>query len=141
MSGGATGLGGYVYQQDYLAYRVLASAVARALPGGVLPSLLSFKIEGRASEMGPSWDLILDSGTAGIELLECKDTEITKPDRIVFYKRMRRQVAAGIDAETIQAGWVTDREKQGNILTHLVGMAGLVDGTHTVPNSAIASVV
>ena len=31
MSGGATGLGGYIYQQDYLAYRVLASVVARTL--------------------------------------------------------------------------------------------------------------
>ena len=29
MSGGATGLGGYVYQQDYLAYRGFASVVAR----------------------------------------------------------------------------------------------------------------
>ena len=56
MSGGATGLGGYIYQQDYLAYRVLASVVARTLDGGALPSLQSFKIEGQVSESGPSWD-------------------------------------------------------------------------------------
>ncbi len=59
MSGGATGLGGYVYQQDYLAYRVLASVVARTLDGGALPSLQSFKIEGRASESGPSPSFLL----------------------------------------------------------------------------------
>jgi hypothetical protein len=44
MSGGAAGLGGYVYQQDYLAYRVMASVVARMLDGGALPSIQSFKI-------------------------------------------------------------------------------------------------
>ena len=29
MSGGAAGLGGYVYQQDYLAYRVMASVCGK----------------------------------------------------------------------------------------------------------------
>jgi len=47
MSGGAAGLGGYVYQQDYLAYRVMASVVARTLDGGALPLIQSFMIEGR----------------------------------------------------------------------------------------------
>ena len=140
MSGGATGLGGYVYQQDYLAYRGLASVVARTLDGGALPSLQSFKIEGRASESGPSWDLVLSNSPGGIDLLECKDTEITKDDRAIFYKRVRREVASGVDTETIQVGWVTDREKQGNILTHLAGMAALVDDIHTVPESAPNSV-
>ena len=140
MSGGETGLGGYVYQQDYLAYRGLASVVARTLDGGALPSLQSFKIEGRASESGPSWDLVLSNSPGGIDLLECKDTEITKDDRAIFYKRVRREVASGVDTETIQVGWVTDREKQGNILTHLAGMAALVDDIHTVPESAPNSV-
>ncbi len=141
MSGGATGLGGYIYQQDYLAYRVLASVVARTLDGSALQSLQSFKIEGGVSESGPSWDLALSNNPGSIELLECKDTEITKGDRAIFYKRVRRVVASGVDAETIQVGWVTDRGKQGNILTHLVGMTGLVDGIHTIPESAPTSVV
>jgi len=141
MSGGATGLGGYIYQQDYLAYRVLASVVARTLDGGALPSLQSFKIEGRVSESGPSWDLVLSNSPGSIQLLECKDTEIAKDDRAIFYKRVRREVASGVDAETIQVGWVTDREKQGNILTHLAGMAALVDNIHAIPESAPSSVI
>jgi hypothetical protein len=127
MSGGATGLGGYIYQQDYLTYRVLASVVARTLDGGVLQSLQSFKIEGRVSESGPLWDLVLRNSPGGIQLLECKDTEIAKDDRAIFYKRVRREVASGVDAETIEVGWVTDREKQRNILTHLAGMIAFVD--------------
>jgi hypothetical protein len=141
MSGGATGLGGYIYQQDYLAYRVLASVVARSLDGTALPSLQSFKIEGQASASGPSWDLILSSSNGGIELLECKDTEITKEDRAVFYKRVRREIASSVSAERIQVGWVTDRNKQGNILTYIDGMAALVDDLHEVPESAPTSVV
>ena len=141
MSGGAAGLGGYVYQQDYLAYRVMASVWARTFDGAALQSLQSFKIEGRASQSGPRWDLVLGSSAGSIELLECKDTEITKDDRAIFYKRVRREVASGADAETIQVGWVTDRQKQGHILTHLTGMAGLVDEINTIPESAPTSVV
>lgn len=131
----------HLYQQDYLAYRVLASVVARTLDGGALPSLQSFKIEGRSSESGPSWDLVLSNSPGGIELLECKDTEIAKDDRAIFYKRVRREVASSVDAETIQVGWVTDREKQRNILMHLAGMAALVDNIHAIPESAPSSVI
>jgi len=141
MSGGASELGGYIYQQDYLAYRVLASVVARALDGGTLSSLHSFKIEGRTSSTGPGWDLVLSDGLGAVELLECKDTEIAKVDRKIFYRRIRREMASGVDPDSIHVGWVTDRERQGNILTHLAGLAALANDGCTIPESAPTNVI
>ena len=136
MSGGASGVGGYIYQEDYLAYRILASVVAKAIGDNALRVIESFQIEGRMSEAGPSWDLILKNTGNEVELLECKDTAITKQDREIFYKRVRAEVHSGTNSATMRIGWVTDPEKQGDIITHLCGMASLINaGGHTVPNS------
>ena len=55
MSGGAVGLGGYIYQQDYVAFRVLASAAVG--DGSVFQTvrpIASYAIEGRSTPKAPS---------------------------------------------------------------------------------------
>ena len=142
MSGGASGLSGYVYQQDYLAFRALASAAAKALGDGTLRPIESFSIEGRTSADGPAWDLILCDALASVELRECKNTNITKEDREIFYKRVRKEVHSGTSPESLMIGWVTDAEKQdGNILAHLAGIGAVLDaGAHQIPDAPPARV-
>lgn len=138
MSGGASGLGGYVYQQDYVAFRVLAAAAAKAISEPGLRHLDSFLIEGRTSEDAPAWDIILRRPDRQVELLECKDTEIKKPDRRTFYRRVRAEIESGTPAESLAVGWVTDPGKQpGNILDHFGGVAKAIDAeSWTVPSKA-----
>ena len=45
--------------------------------------------------MPPTWDVRSRSPTAPVRLAECKDTEITKDDRLTFYDRLRKEVASG----------------------------------------------
>ena len=124
MSGGAHGLAGYVYQQDYVAFRVLGSQAKRLLiPDDIEDCVASFKVEGRQTPEGPAWDAAwtLEDGT--VHLRECKDTAITRDDRKTFYLRVRREIAEGTDPSHLHIGWVTDAGKQGDILHHLVEMA------------------
>ncbi len=127
MSGGATGLGGYVYQQDYLAFRLLSAAAAGLIGDTTLQLVSEFTIEGKASDQGPSWDIILRVPSGVTELLECKNTAITKADRATFYKRVRAETLSGLPVLQMRIGWVTDRAKQGNILDYLAGMASEAD--------------
>ncbi len=127
MSGGASGLAGYVYQQDYAAFKLLASEATRILtPDVTSRSISRFKIEGRCQSRGPVWDVVWTYEDGSIEFFECKNTAITREDRLTFYKRVRKELAAGADAENFRIGWVTDEKKQdGNIVQHLRDMAGL----------------
>ncbi|MBI3866042.1 MAG: hypothetical protein HY290_29545 [Planctomycetia bacterium] len=63
-----------------------------------------------------------------VDVHECKDTAITKDDRLTFYDRLRRELAAGTAADRIRPVWVTDPGKQTeNALTYLEGMAAKTD--------------
>ena len=125
MSGGACGLAGYVYQQDYVAFRFLGSEAKRLLiPDDITHCVASFKVEGRQTEGGPAWDVAwtLEDGT--MHLRECKDTAITRDDRKAFYRRACQEIAKGTDPSKLCIGWVTDEGKQeGKILNHLTEMA------------------
>ncbi len=129
MSGGAHALAGYVYQQDYAAFRILGSEAKRLLiPDDIEDCVASFKVEGRQTPQGPAWDVawMLEDGT--IHLRECKDTAITRNDRKTFYLRARRQIVEGTDPSHLHIGWVTDPGKQGDILRHLAEMARIASG-------------
>jgi hypothetical protein len=126
MSGGASGLTGYIYQQRYLAFQVLASVAAGNLPG--YPAQLKIKefaVEGRDEPDAPAWDVRFLLEDDSVHLRECKDTAITKTDRAIFYRRIRQELQAGTAASRLTVGWVTDPDKQGNILDHFAGMAAL----------------
>src|SRR5215831_12730926 len=126
MSGGASGLTGYIYQQRYLAFQLLSSVAAGTLPG--YPAQLKIKeftVEGRGEPAAPAWDVRFLLEDNSVHLRECKDTPITRPDRAVFYQRIRKELQAGTAASRLTVGWVTDPDKQGNILDHFAGMAAL----------------
>jgi hypothetical protein len=127
MSGGAPGLAGYIYQQRYLAFQVLSSIAAGSLPD--YPGQMKideFAVEARDDPTGPVWDVWVRLEDGAIHLRECKDTVITRADRVAFYRRIRQEVQAGTAPSRLTVGWVTDPEKQGNILNHFAGMAALV---------------
>lgn len=129
MSGGSSGLGGHIYQQRYLAFRVLSSVAVGMIQ--TYPSakrITSFAIEGRVTADGPAWDVlfVLEGGAA--HLRECKDTRITPEDRETFYRRIRKERAAGVPIQQLTAGWVTDPDKQGNLPDHFQAMAALSAG-------------
>lgn len=139
---GAASLRGLVYQQRYLALRVLSALGLRA--AGIAsddPTLVEFSIEGRTSDEGPIWDVRLAFSDGAVNLHECKDTEITKDDRLTFYDRLRREVASGTPAGRIRAFWVTDPGKQTpNALAYLGGIAAAVSDLDLagIPNTAPA---
>ncbi|NLS98065.1 MAG: hypothetical protein GXX96_38535 [Planctomycetaceae bacterium] len=138
MSGGASGLAGYVYQQLYVAYRVLAAVATECLDiADRPPSIGSFGVEAQSTPTGPAWDVRLELTDGCIQLRECKDTAISKKDRKTFYRRIRKEVASGTPASRLSAGWVVNQDKQqGLILNHLDGMRKLAD----VSNSLIIPV-
>ena len=127
---GANNLRGLVgYQQRYLTFRVLSTLGMRSLGQGSLgPQLREFSIEGRTSEYAPCWDVRFAFTDDTVELDECKDTQITRADRLVFYDRLRGEVASGTLASQIAPTWVTDECKQTpNILTYLSGIPAAVE--------------
>jgi hypothetical protein len=84
MSGGASGLTCYIYQQRYLAFQVLSSVAAGTLPG--YPAQLKIKefaVEGRDAPDAPAWDVRFLLDDDSVHLRECKDTAITKTDPAV----------------------------------------------------------
>src|SRR5436309_2996221 len=94
---GAASLGGLVYQQSYMTFRVvsgLGQQVIDAPPVG--STIAQFAIEGRTSGDAPVWDIWIRYGNGTLEFVECKDTAIEANDRRVFYGRLRREVASGI---------------------------------------------
>jgi hypothetical protein len=135
MSGGASGLQGYIYQQRYLTFRVLASVAGTLLDAHQLASpIRSFSVEGRGSPTAPVWDVLFVLADDSVHLRECKDTEITKEDRKIFYERARKELHTGTPASRLTIGWVTDPDKQGRILDHFAGMISLSQAsTLTVP--------
>ncbi|HEX4129569.1 MAG TPA: hypothetical protein VHZ24_05965 [Pirellulales bacterium] len=129
---GAESLGGLVYQQRYVHFRVLGQVALKAAGttnGAVY--VVRFSVEGWSGDAGPVWDIIFEFSDGALELHECKDTAITKEDRLIFYDRLRRQIASGTPAEKIRPVWVTDPDKQTpNALNYLEGIArtiGTVD--------------
>ena len=123
MNGGAA-LTGHIYQQNFVAFSLLSSEASRLLIDNG-PSIRAFAIEGRTTDTGPAWDVRFERENDTVELLECKDTAITRDDRITFYRRVRREIAAGTSHEVLSVGWVTDPTKQGGILDHLEQMSAL----------------
>lgn len=100
---------GFRYQDYYLLWRMLPW-VRRALLGAwrsgaedVVAALnladVQFGIEARAgghasnSRDDPTWDAIILEGERQ-ETVEVKSGAVTKPDRIIFWKRLRRTVAS-----------------------------------------------
>jgi len=127
MSNGASGFRGYVYQANYAACRILCSvAVKRLTDDDLTSSIQEFTIEGRCDSEGEVWDVILKKEDGSIELLECKDAEITKEDRRIFYSRIRRELSSADDKSKVYVAWVTDPDRQsGNMLNSLRGIAEL----------------
>ncbi|MEX2119726.1 MAG: hypothetical protein WD847_09035 [Pirellulales bacterium] len=137
---GATSLRGLAgYQQRYVTYRVLGALGMRVLAQDwTEPILTEFSIEGRSSEGAPSWDVGFAFTGGIVDLHECKDTKITRPDRLAFYDRLRKEVASGTHADRVRPLWVTDPDKQTpNTLTYLGGIAEAVENLDLadVPNS------
>jgi hypothetical protein len=127
---GATNLRGLAgYQQRYLTFRVLSALGMRSLgQESTGPVLRAFSIEGRTSENAPCWDVRLEFTDDTVELEECKDTEITRADRLIFYDRLREEIASGTPAERITPAWVTDDRKQSpNMLASLGGIPAAIE--------------
>ena len=127
MSGGGPGLAGHIYQQRLLAFRVLSSLAAARLPEYTGQDVIvEFAVEGRDESTAPVWDVRFRLEDERVHLRECKDTAITKPDRAIFYHRIRKELQAGTAPSQLTVGWVTDADKQqGNILYHFSGMVKL----------------
>jgi hypothetical protein len=124
MSGGVNAVKGFVYQWDYAVFRVLASEARQILISDQTEDCItSFTIEGRQTPEGPAWDVAWTLRNGDIHLRECKDAEITADDRKAFYRRVRKEIAAGTDPSRLWIGWVTDPGKQGRLLQYFEGMA------------------
>ena len=95
--GGASSLRGLAgYQQRYVTVRVLGELGRRALAENAAdPVLAEFSIEGQTSDDAPSWDVRFAFSDGNVDLHECKDTAITRSDRLAFYDRLRKEVASG----------------------------------------------
>ncbi len=125
---GAESLGGLVYQQRYVHFRVLSQvALKTAGTTNGVPDVVRFSVEGWTDTESPVWDIIFEFSDGTLDLHECKDTAITKKDRLIFYDRLRRQIASGTPAGKIRPVWVTDPDKQTpNALKYLEGIAGTI---------------
>jgi hypothetical protein len=92
------------------------------------PQLCGFSIEGRTSENAPCWDVRLVFTDGTVELAECKDTKVTRADRLIFYDRLREEIASGTPPGRITPTWVTDESKQStNILDYLGGIPTAIE--------------
>ncbi|ADB18094.1 hypothetical protein Psta_3431 [Pirellula staleyi DSM 6068] len=121
---GEDSLLGLVYQQRYVQHRVLSQlALDAAKIVGGHAKLVRFVVEGRGGVVGPIWDILFEYSDGVLDLHECKNTTITKEDRLTFYDRLRREIAGGTAADRIHPVWVTDPGKQtANILGYLEGI-------------------
>lgn len=128
---GAANLKGLIYQQRYVMFRVLSALGLRTAGTATNnTTILGFSVEGRTTTEGPIWDVRIAFADAMVDLCECKDTEISKDDRLTFYDRLRKEVASGTPADQIRAVWVTDPDKQTpNALAYLEGIATQVTNT------------
>jgi hypothetical protein len=139
---GAESLGGLIYQQRYVHFRVLSQVALKAAGAtSDAPHVVKFSVEGWNGDQGPVWDIIFEFSNGTLELHECKDTAISKEDRLIFYDRLRRQIASGTPAEEIRPVWVTDPDKQTpNALKYLEGIAdtiGTLDLTQLAAESPL----
>ncbi len=126
---GAESLGGLVYQQRYTYFCVLSQLALEATgTADATARVVKFSVEGWIGDHGPVWDIVFEYSDGVLELHESKDTAIAKGDRLTFYDRLRRQIAAGTPADKIRPVWVTDPDKQTpNALTYLEGIAASVE--------------
>ena len=128
--GGASSLRGLAgYQQRYVTVRVLGELGRRSLAESIADTVLTeFSIEGQTSDAAPSWDVRFAFSDGNVDLHECKDTAITRQDRLAFYDRLRKEVASGTPAARIRPVWVTDPDKQSpNALKYLGGIPAAVE--------------
>jgi hypothetical protein len=133
--GGAPSISGFTYQKDYAAYCLLSSEAIRALQGASACEYIeSFSIEGSPTDSGPIWDITWTSSLGNVHFRECKDTPITRQDRIDFYYRCRRALARGLDPSLVTIGWIANPGKQGNILSHLLSMRALKWNAKELPS-------
>jgi hypothetical protein len=131
---GYTARTGFRYQDLYLLFRVLRDAsdsLDQAWQNGA-PEVLqvldkkavrygieaSPRIDGPNCEsvaVGPDWDvLVLTRGK--LEFAEVKSGAIAKDDRLVFWKRLRRELASGsMDVTNIVPVLVVDPDKAGDL--------------------------
>lgn len=134
---GASAIGGYTYQKDYAAFRVLSSEAMRLLAVDSQSEFVaSFVVEGPSHDGGTAWDIVWKTTGGGIHVRECKDTKIERSDRRTFYHRVRKEVADAKGQGRLTIGWVTDASKQGSILDHWVAMRSLaVPGKVSIPRT------
>ena len=125
---GAASLKGLVYQQRYVTYRVLSLLSEQAIGTNAgAPTITAFSIEGKTAGDSPVWDVWISFGDGSSDFDECKDTAIDKKDRLTFYTRIRKEIALGTPATTINPVWVTDPDKQSpNALSFLEGIPNAV---------------
>src|SRR5438309_1323720 len=106
---GATSLRGLViYQQRYVTFRILSALAVRTMSGTTSRQVTSFSVEGSTRPGGPAWDVRLAFRDRSVDLNECKDTAITRPDRLAFYTRIRLEIASGTPVDQLFPVWVTD---------------------------------
>ncbi len=143
MCGGGSGLGGYVYQQDYIAFRIMSSEARRILiPSDMRDCVASFNVEGQQSPDGPVWDVGWKLENETVHLRECKNTAIKREDRKKFYARIRDEIAHGTLPSQLYIGWVTDPNKQdGRILSHLESMASIAASCSEVSGNELPNSV
>src|SRR6185312_15882541 len=126
MSGAISLRGLVTYQQRYVSFRVLSALAVRTMGGRRAREVTGFSVEGSTRSGAPSWDVLLRFRDRSVDLHECKDTAITRDDRLTFYTRIRREITSGTPIDGISPVWVTDPQKQTpNILEHLEAVAEL----------------
>src|SRR5258708_5401599 len=111
---GASSLRGLItYQQRYVAHRVLSELAVRTMTTADQErQIVDFAVEGKESGDSPIWDVRLSYSDKTVDLHECKDTAITRVDRLAFYTRVRSEIASGTPADVLSPVWVTDPKKQ-----------------------------
>ena len=93
--------------------------------------IVGFAVEGKGNADAPVWDVRLSYSDKTVDLHECKDTAITRDDRLAFYTRIRAEIASGTSATEVAPVWVTDPTKQSaNILASIEAIPTLVQAVN-----------
>jgi len=98
---GAEAVAGFVYQQDYCAFVLLASESRRLLAlDSATDCVESFICEGRVNENGEVWDMSWHQRSGEIAFRECKDTNITRLIEKSFIGESRENSGKAIATES-----------------------------------------
>lgn len=134
---------GFRFQDLYLLRRILrgtAESVAAKIADGdanVAPSL-RFGIEARTSTDGsPDWDSIISHSDTN-EVIEAKSGTIGKDDRIVLWRRLRREIRNGGDKKILPVLVIDPTSENTPKWQQLASAAGnrlkLIDGHRAIPD-------